>query len=105
MNCYVLILLTAIITAVQGHVFYETVNTDDGFCEGEDYGRIPVGGISYNNRKCIRYTCNDGQIIRSECTIQGIQGFPADCRLVRRRGHFPDCCPIVRCRTTRLHII
>ncbi|XP_035231330.1 toxin-like protein 14 [Stegodyphus dumicola] len=91
---FVLAVIAVSVLEVHGSVFHKSVNTDNGFCEDPEYGRIPIGGTGYNDEKCRRYSCSEGAISGASC---GAQDAPAGCSLVRGTGHYPDCCPRVRC--------
>ncbi|GIY68829.1 hypothetical protein CEXT_607181 [Caerostris extrusa] len=40
-----------------------------GFCEEERYGRIPVGGVGYDDKRCERIKCTPGGMVYC-CRVQ-----------------------------------
>ncbi|XP_035213834.1 toxin-like protein 14 [Stegodyphus dumicola] len=87
-------LMVTVILEVHGDVFVQQLNTDSGFCEGQEYGRIQVGEVSYNDEKCLQFSCTEGFLHRIGC---GQINVPGGCHVVEGAGHYPDCCPKVDC--------
>ncbi|GIY68830.1 hypothetical protein CEXT_607191 [Caerostris extrusa] len=67
-----------------------------GFCEEERYGRIPVGGVGYDDERCERIKCTQGWYSGEGCSPVAMPGFPG-CQLVRGKGHYSKCCKQLIC--------
>nr|UNJ19498.1 Tx-773 [Heteropoda pingtungensis] len=72
-------------------------DTSDGYCDLQDsgYGRIRVGESGYNDESCTEAACDEGGYDLVSCGAVSFKG--EGCRLVYEGGHYPDCCPKVRC--------
>uniref|UniRef100_A0A2D0PBZ5 U8-Eretoxin-Ek1c_1 n=1 Tax=Eresus cinnaberinus TaxID=175337 RepID=A0A2D0PBZ5_ERECI len=91
---FLLVVLSTLVLEAHGSTFSQPMNTQNGYCEGSVFGRIPVGEVSYDDTNCIKYTCSPWQISGEGCS--GIQ--PSEsCQLIKGFGHFPDCCPKLLC--------
>ncbi|GBN79540.1 hypothetical protein AVEN_182639-1 [Araneus ventricosus] len=77
---------------VQAYVYRGEMDTSSGYCVGEHFGRIPVGGYGYDDEKCEKIFCVQGGINGHGCSPAQID-MPG-CRLVARPGHYPNCCRI-----------
>ncbi|GIY31994.1 SVWC domain-containing protein [Caerostris extrusa] len=87
----VIVLLVLLSANSKAYIYHGTFDTSNGFCEEERYGRIPVGGVGYDDERCEEISCEMG------CTMeQGRSGMPG-CRLVRGEGHYPNCCEHEQC--------
>ncbi|GBM16887.1 hypothetical protein AVEN_267288-1 [Araneus ventricosus] len=91
-----LLLLAVAAPRLDAYTFSEYLNTDSGYCEGETYGRIPVGEEGFDDNRCERIECSQG--------IRHVVGCgkvlkPDDprCRIVQGEGHYPHCCPDIKC--------
>ncbi|GFS78178.1 hypothetical protein NPIL_338801 [Nephila pilipes] len=92
---FVISCVLAFIIGSNAYVAREELNTDDGNCKSSRYGTIPVGESRYNDADCERYDCSPGLL-----TIVGCGTVSTDdpkCRVVKRNGHYPDCCPTISC--------
>ncbi|GBM16892.1 hypothetical protein AVEN_267291-1 [Araneus ventricosus] len=92
--CCVLSVSMLLLLAVQSraYVYSGDMDTSSGYCVGEHFGRIPVGGYGYDDEKCEKVFC-----VREHINVHGCSPVQLDapgCRLVSRNGHFPDCCRI-----------
>ncbi|XP_054715723.1 toxin-like protein 14 [Uloborus diversus] len=79
-------------------MFYtETLDTSSGFCVG-DYGRIPVGKFILRSEPCEKITCNHGSRQGEGCgKVMVSKG--SGCKLIKKEGNYPNCCPDVKCET------
>ncbi|XP_035230132.1 toxin-like protein 14 [Stegodyphus dumicola] len=94
---FLLIGVNAIPLGINAYVFQHDLDTKNGFCEGPDYGRIPVGSTGYNDEKCEKYVCEENHLTGEGCgSVRAGDG----CWLVRGSGRYPACCPSVRCANT-----
>ncbi|KAF8787334.1 Toxin-like protein 14 like protein [Argiope bruennichi] len=66
-------------------------DTSNGYCETKRFGRIPVGETYYSDDDCERIICSNGHYTGQGCGQSALLGSP-NCHLVRRSGHYPDCC-------------
>ncbi|KAG8186109.1 hypothetical protein JTE90_003191 [Oedothorax gibbosus] len=89
----VILLSAVLVCAVQAYTYRQHIDTSGGACVGS-WGSIPVGGEGYDDEKCERISCSEGMRINAGC---GTVGLPPECRLVKGRGHYPDCCPRPEC--------
>ncbi|CAL1293013.1 unnamed protein product [Larinioides sclopetarius] len=66
------------------------------YCEGESYGRIPVGEEGFDDSRCERIECSQGfrHVVGCGKVLK-----PEDprCRIVDGEGHYPHCCPDIKC--------
>ncbi|GIY62252.1 SVWC domain-containing protein [Caerostris darwini] len=92
----VIVLLVFLIANSKAYIYHGTFDTSNGFCEEERYGRIPVGGVGYDDVRCERISCTEGMYHGAGCGSIGRSGRPG-CRLVRGEGHYPNCCEHERC--------
>ncbi|GIY51713.1 hypothetical protein CDAR_496061 [Caerostris darwini] len=74
-----------------GYVWRERLDTSNGFCEHEYYGKIAVGDVGYDDIACEKIVCKSGRAIGHGCSYVELEGMPG-CRLVEYPGHYPACC-------------
>ncbi|KAF8793555.1 Toxin-like protein 14 like protein [Argiope bruennichi] len=65
-------------------------DTSSGYCVGESFGRIPVGGYGYDDEKCEKIFCRQGGVSGHGCSP--VQVDAPGCRLESKPGHYPNCC-------------
>ncbi|GIY62251.1 SVWC domain-containing protein [Caerostris darwini] len=90
------VLLVLLIANSKAYVYRGHFDTSNGFCEEERYGRIPVGGVGYDDERCEEIRCHEGGYWGAGCGSMSIYGVP-NCRLVRGTGRYPKCCKQVQC--------
>ncbi|XP_015911317.1 uncharacterized protein [Parasteatoda tepidariorum] len=81
----------------QLHAKETKIDTSDGYCNTEEYGKIPIRGTGYSDPKkgCKIAACYDGRLFEKSC---GKFSVKASCRMMEGGpGHFPDCCPKPYC--------
>nr|WBW70076.1 venom protein [Lampona murina] len=82
---------------VISYVYRGMTDTSDGFCDVEHFGRIAVGNDGYNDDRCERVTCQEGGYVGVGCGSVSIDGGSPYCKLVKRQGQYPICCPTISC--------
>ncbi|GIY62253.1 SVWC domain-containing protein [Caerostris darwini] len=92
----VIVMLIIVINNSKAYVYIGHFDTSNGFCEEERYGRIPVGGVGYDDKKCEEIECVMGKYYGTGCGTAVLSGRPG-CRLVRGKGHHPKCCRYEQC--------
>ncbi|XP_015924724.1 toxin-like protein 14 [Parasteatoda tepidariorum] len=91
---FLLLGLSIFLPNVECYTYIEPLNTDNGYCEKEDFGKIPVGETRYNDEKCERGTCSSGSLDGAGC---GVIFASPGCEVQQGSGHYPDCCPFLVC--------
>ncbi|CAL1283894.1 unnamed protein product [Larinioides sclopetarius] len=81
--------IAVLVAHVQAYTYRGRMDTSSGFCVGENYGRIPVGGYGYDDEKCEKIFCVAGGINGHGCSPAQVM---PGCFLVARPGHYPNCC-------------
>ncbi|GIY62254.1 SVWC domain-containing protein [Caerostris darwini] len=92
----VIVLLMILINNSKAYVYLGHFDTSNGFCEEERYGRIPVGGVGYDDERCERISCTEGMYHGAGCGPAAMYEVPG-CRAVRGKGHYPKCCKQLIC--------
>ncbi|GIY62250.1 SVWC domain-containing protein [Caerostris darwini] len=92
----VVVLLILLSTNCNAYAYQGPFDTSNGFCEEERYGRIPVGGVGYDDDRCERIKCGPGWYSGVGCGPAALLGMPG-CRLVRGKGRYPKCCEHMEC--------
>ncbi|GFS78180.1 hypothetical protein NPIL_338811 [Nephila pilipes] len=84
-----------LITILNAYEFVEYLNTQNGYCDSNEFGRIPLGDSRYDDDQCERIVCRPGILTTVGCGSVGTDD--PKCRIVTRQGRYPDCCPTVTC--------
>ncbi|XP_022249279.1 toxin-like protein 14 isoform X2 [Limulus polyphemus] len=69
-----------------------------GRCIDDDFVPHMVGDTWYDDKKCQMLTCIyiEGFLYISGYGCGRI-GYSPGCRVVKRKGHYPVCCPTAKC--------
>ncbi|XP_055924572.1 toxin-like protein 14 [Argiope bruennichi] len=91
-----LLLLAIVAPRLDAYTFSEYLNTDNGYCEGDTYGPIPVGEEGFDDTRCERIECSQGLRHVAGCG-KVLKPDNPHCRIVQGEGHYPNCCPDIKC--------
>ncbi|XP_076346959.1 U-scoloptoxin(16)-Er12a-like isoform X1 [Tachypleus tridentatus] len=87
-----------IMNPIHGYMFLKPVQVGLGRCLDDNFVPHMVGDTWYDDKKCEMLTC---MYIEGLLYISGYGcgriGYSPECRIIKRKGHYPVCCPIGKC--------
>ncbi|XP_042908098.1 toxin-like protein 14 [Parasteatoda tepidariorum] len=75
--------------------YVQELDTENGYCDTEEFGQIPVYGEEYDDNSCRVARCGPGRLLVDSCVKVAVRG--SKCRIVKGEGHYPHCCPRPEC--------